>query len=169
MFLGLVYLDGTVSVTRDHGARKPSRVFRASDIPGCSLGINLLITLDVSLTAAVTGPPVERLHRHSEARLCIRNALLDLCHASAGQDCLRTLIYRLRLAEPANPRPSSRVSDDGGFSRVCVGANEILRLDGRRAKELLGLPRFCMSRIQGFTGSVTVSDCASLYFTDVCT
>ena len=84
----------------------------------------------MSLTAAITGPSVERLHRHSEARLCIGDALLDFCHEIAGQDCLKTFIHIIRLAEPAKPMPLSRASDDGGVPCICVGAGENLRLDG---------------------------------------
>ena len=95
------------------------------------MGINLLLTIDLSLTAVVTGPSVERLHRHSEAQLCIGDALLGFCHEIAGQDCLKTFVYRIRLAILGR---HPRESDDGGVPRVCVGAGETLTLDGMMGK-----------------------------------
>ena len=52
---------------------------------------------------AVTGPSVEWLHRHTEARLCLGDALLDSCRENAGQSCIKTFSYRSRLPEPVNP------------------------------------------------------------------
>lgn len=52
---------------------------------------------------AVTGPSVEWLHRHTEARLCLGDALLDSCRENAGQQCVKTFSYRSRLPEPVNP------------------------------------------------------------------
>lgn len=51
----------------------------------------------------VTGPSVEWLHIHAEARLCVGDAIIDQCRESAGQQCLKTFSYRSRFTDPANP------------------------------------------------------------------
>lgn len=51
---------------------------------------------------AVTGHSVEWLHRHTEARLCLGDALLDSCRENAGQQCVKTFSYRSCLPEPVN-------------------------------------------------------------------
>ena len=77
---------------------------------------------------AVTGPSVEWLHRHTEARLCLGDALLDFFHESTGQQCVKTFSYRSRLPEPVNPtnmkcKVCSKCKPPisfGGFSKVRV-------------------------------------------------
>lgn len=59
--------------------------------------------LHVSLTDEVTGPGIEWLHIHAEARLCLGDALIDRCRETAGQLCLKTFSHRNRVPETANP------------------------------------------------------------------
>lgn len=76
------------------------------NFPGCNLGKycpQSRLPLDVSLTQTVTGPSVEWLHKHAEARLCLGDAMIDQCRENAGQQCLKTFSYRSRLTGPANP------------------------------------------------------------------
>lgn len=54
------------------------------------------------LTETVTGPSIEWMHRHTEARLCLGDALIDHCHQNVPRTCAKTLSYRRRLIEPAN-------------------------------------------------------------------
>lgn len=58
---------------------------------------------DLSLTDPVTGPTIEWLHRHAEARLCMGDALIDNARQNTGQSCLKTFSYRNRVPDSANP------------------------------------------------------------------
>lgn len=55
------------------------------------------------MNLVLPGPSIEWLHIHAEARLCMGDALIDLCREVKGQECLKTFSYRSRLTEPANP------------------------------------------------------------------
>ena len=79
------------------------------NFPGCNLGMFLSpiavprFPPDLSLTDPVTGPTLEWLHRHAEARLCMGDALIDSARETAGQLCLKTFSYRNRVPDSANP------------------------------------------------------------------
>lgn len=73
--------------------------------PGCNLGRPSdpsYMPFSDSLTDVVTGPSIEWLHRHTEARLCLGDALMDFCRVNSSHQCFKTFSYRSRLTEPSN-------------------------------------------------------------------
>ena len=56
-----------------------------------------------SLTETVTGPSIEWLHIHPQARLCVGDALLDNVSRAACHTCFKCFTYRNRLREPSDP------------------------------------------------------------------
>ena len=106
---------------------------------------------------AVTGPSVEWLHKHAEARLCLGDALLDSCRENAGQQCVKTFSYRSRLPEPVDPtnlqcKVCSKCKPPrsfGGFSKI--------RVNDADATSLNPQSRLTMSGPDGVTSAITYS------------